>query len=741
LQEEAIKNQAELTHTDQLPQQRVWGTMLLGVLGLTVVLIWVAARAQDGGASGWNLSSPFASLVEAYCPAGLQSLAQKAAQVYLSPWLYLLMAGVFLAEKLIPADREQPVFSVGMIQDCLGWFVLGAMMRVALLGVFVSGLYWYCERYLAGLRIEAVALWPTVLVVVLAILAGDLLNWFHHFIRHKIGVLWLFHTIHHSQKQMNMFTDLRVHLVEYVVAKPITIFPLFVLGLNIELAFWLTLVLEAYSRIYHGNLRTNYGPLRYIMVTPQSHRIHHSIEPEHADKNFGVLFSFWDRLFGTQWTGYDDYPETGIDDARFPHEQSVGGVRIITNYLNQLLYPFIMIGKRAMDRPAQTHDTVSAYEPNSEPGSVTKIALDIRFRVPSGSSVALQNLAIRLVRQAPEGLQFVVVRYQHQVLPPELNALEAIYVPKMPAGLELIWNELRLPGLLARTPVDLYHGMKQCAPVRLKCPSVHTVDAIKRGSADDLPLPLMHRMYWGWHVCSIYRRSDHLLPVSEYVGKFLTKELGVDQDRMTVVHNGVGDAFLQSNRDSDAKTDDLLGLDGPYIICVGTVIPLKNQLAAVMALGKIKDRVPHHLVLLGREDPAYAQQIREAAERVGVADRLHFTGFMDADVLIRHMLNATSMVHPSRTEGFGLVAGEAMACGLPLVVSDRGGLKEVCGDVAVYFDDPDDYDALAEAMLRVLTDSELRETMRHGGLSRAASLSWPEAARMTLGVYQRLLSA
>ncbi len=366
MQEEAAENQVQPIHADRPPRRMIW-VMLLVLLGLTAALIWLASRAQDGGASGWDWSNPFTYLIEAYFPTGLQPIAGKAAMVFLSPWLYLLMAMVFLGEKAIPADRRQPVFSVGMIQDFLGWFVLGGLVRVVLLGLFVSGLYWVCGRYLAGLRIEAVTLWPTALAAALAVMMGDLLNWFHHFIRHKISVLWLFHTIHHSQKQMNMFTDLRVHLAEYVVTKPITIFPLFVLGLDLQLAFWLTLVIESYTRVYHGNLRTNYGPLRYILVTPQSHRIHHSADPRHADKNFAVLFSIWDRLFGTQWTRYDEYPQTGVDDASFPHEQSVGGIRVVTNYLHQLVYPFAVICRVSKGRPTSARDTAAAKDPSREP--------------------------------------------------------------------------------------------------------------------------------------------------------------------------------------------------------------------------------------------------------------------------------------------------------------------------------------------------------------------------------------
>jgi sterol desaturase/sphingolipid hydroxylase (fatty acid hydroxylase superfamily) len=94
-----------------------------------------------------------------------------------------------------------------------------------------------------------------------------------------------------------------------------------------------------YTRFYHGNIRTNLGPLRYVLVTPQSHRIHHSIEPRHLDTNFGALFSIWDRLFGTQYRGHDEYPETGIADAAFPHEAKGDLRSLLVTPLAQMAYP------------------------------------------------------------------------------------------------------------------------------------------------------------------------------------------------------------------------------------------------------------------------------------------------------------------------------------------------------------------------------------------------------------------
>jgi sterol desaturase/sphingolipid hydroxylase (fatty acid hydroxylase superfamily) len=82
------------------------------------------------------------------------------------------------------------------------------------------------------------------------------------------------------------------------------------------------------------------------LVTPQSHRIHHSIEPEHQDKNFGSLFSIWDFMFGTQVTAWRDYPETGIADQAFPHETSGDIASLLLMPIRQMIYPLRQIVKR-----------------------------------------------------------------------------------------------------------------------------------------------------------------------------------------------------------------------------------------------------------------------------------------------------------------------------------------------------------------------------------------------------------
>jgi sterol desaturase/sphingolipid hydroxylase (fatty acid hydroxylase superfamily) len=118
------------------------------------------------------------------------------------------------------------------------------------------------------------------------------------------------------------------------------------LGIDTPMDLYVAVALNWYTRVYHANLRTNYGVLKHVVVTPQSHRIHHSIESRHQDKNFGVIFTVWDRLFGTLYAHYDEYPETGIADDRFPLEQH-GGIRaVFQNLAAQFWYPFQLLRGR-----------------------------------------------------------------------------------------------------------------------------------------------------------------------------------------------------------------------------------------------------------------------------------------------------------------------------------------------------------------------------------------------------------
>ena len=174
----------------------------------------------------------------------------------------------------------------------------------------------------------------------MVILFVDFLYWCQHYCNHRVPWLWKLHALHHSQRELNFFTDFRYHVLEYLVRHTFLVVPFLVLKIDPPVIAVVVIALRWYSRFYHGNIRTNLGTLRYVLVTPQSHRIHHSIEAAHADTNFGAIFSVWDRLLGTQSRDYQSYPATGISDATFP----VGGSRRLRDLLlmpaYQMAHPF-----------------------------------------------------------------------------------------------------------------------------------------------------------------------------------------------------------------------------------------------------------------------------------------------------------------------------------------------------------------------------------------------------------------
>src|SRR5437879_3851173 len=160
---------------------------------------------------------------------------------------------------------------------------------------------------------------PRAGFLIVGIVAGDFLNYFGHVARHRYDFLWQFHAVHHSQRELNFFSNDRFHEIDTFADMMIRIFPLALLSprfLDLGIYYTVSLVL---FRLQHCPIRTNYGWLRYILVTPQSHRIHHASEARQQNSNFGSFFSIWDHIFGTQYESYDEYAENlGLKDLSFP---------------------------------------------------------------------------------------------------------------------------------------------------------------------------------------------------------------------------------------------------------------------------------------------------------------------------------------------------------------------------------------------------------------------------------------
>ena len=264
--------------------------------------------------------------------------------------VFLLMAGlILLLEKFRPAVPGQPLLSKGLINDFLWFWVTVAVVIGATKPVSMFLRNDVFEAHLSGLSLDVILKAPVAVQVLLSVVVGDFLAWFHHLVRHKVLLMWQFHAVHHSATEMNFMTNSRGHPLDRVFSRLVVFIPAGILlpaGIAVPVGITWFFLITWYQRFYHANVRMDFGPLRYVLVTPQSHRVHHSILPEHRDCNFGVLFCIWDRLFGTHVdVERDHYPATGIANPEFPMERSYRPDHVLLTFFGQWVYPLLSAGR------------------------------------------------------------------------------------------------------------------------------------------------------------------------------------------------------------------------------------------------------------------------------------------------------------------------------------------------------------------------------------------------------------
>lgn len=258
------------------------------------------------------------------------------------PVFVLCVIAILVLERYFPARPNQKLFSANVAQDAV-WFLFQAAGEATLLAAWALLLKRFYEAYLGFLTIETMARLPGWAHIVISLIVLDFLRWLQHVLHHKVPWFWSLHAVHHSQRQLNLFSDFRYHILEYVVRQAVFFLPMMVFGLAMPEIVLVTLILIWHARLTHANVRTNFGWLRCVLVTPQSHRIHHSIEKHHRDRNYGAFLCVWDRLFGTQHPDEQSYPDTGITDERFPCEHSISPAQLLIKPVEQLLYPIYVI--------------------------------------------------------------------------------------------------------------------------------------------------------------------------------------------------------------------------------------------------------------------------------------------------------------------------------------------------------------------------------------------------------------
>ena len=308
-------------------------------------------------------------------------------------------------------------------------------------------------------------------------------------------------------------------------------------------------------------------------------------------------------------------------------------------------------------------------------------------------------------------------------------------LPETPTGVTLTrltsagtrwWDQIALPRALARDGADVFLSPYYKAPVAAPCPVVLTihdlyfigyggrfVDHGGRRSLRDVALTAAARLY--------SRRARAIITDSEHSRRAVVERLGVDPARVRAIGVAVGAEFAPTRLTESVRVRYRLGAS--YVLFVGNFMPHKNVNGLLRAWAALPAtlRSAHRLVLAGC-DTARRPALEALAGGLDVTASVVFPGRIDDADLPALYSGCAAFVLPSLDEGFGLPAVEAMACGAPVIVSDRGALPEVAGPGAAVVDIGAE-GALAEALARVLHEPEHRDSLRRRGRARAADFA------------------
>lgn len=261
----------------------------------------------------------------------IKDYQDKAFQIGLD-WLILdllILAVIFIPiERIFPRRKEQLTLRSEWTTD-LTYFAISHLF-IQLMAVTVQKPATLLFGWMGLLEIQGwVVELPLIIQVVAALVCTDLVQYAVHRTFHASSLLWRFHEVHHSIKDLDWLSGSRIHIVDALLTRSMAFIPLYVFGFSTQ-AFGVYIVFMAFQTILiHSNTNINFGVLKYLLVTPQYHHWHHSNEPETYGKNFAVHFPLIDRVFGTYY----------LPEGEWPGKYGVG-TDFPTSFLKQLTHPF-----------------------------------------------------------------------------------------------------------------------------------------------------------------------------------------------------------------------------------------------------------------------------------------------------------------------------------------------------------------------------------------------------------------
>jgi glycosyltransferase involved in cell wall biosynthesis len=305
----------------------------------------------------------------------------------------------------------------------------------------------------------------------------------------------------------------------------------------------------------------------------------------------------------------------------------------------------------------------------------------------------------------------------------------------------VLWDQIGIPWIAFRERLDLIFNPKFTVPLLGRAAKVFVLHGSEWFAIPEHFL-WYDRLYLRYAVPRYFHAADAFVAVSQAVKRDAIRYMRVSGSKIAAIPNGFDPKRFRVIEDREllARVTRQYSLPKRFILWAGQIESRKNLGRLLQAFARLRDEIPHHLVLAGAQRftfpmAAGAERDLQLIEELGLQERVHFTGWISHQDLPAVYNLAELFAFPSLYEGFGIPLLEAMACGCPIVTATTCAPPEVAGDAACLVD-PLEVEQIATGIRTMLNDAHLRETKIRRGLARVAHYSWERCAQEVLALFE-----
>ena len=303
--------------------------------------------------------------------------------------------------------------------------------------------------------------------------------------------------------------------------------------------------------------------------------------------------------------------------------------------------------------------------------------------------------------------------------------------------LRILLEQLYIPYLVFRLGINVVHSLHYSFPLFVMAKKVVTVHDMSFFKYPELHEPIKVAYFKAFIKMSSLL-ADKIICVSASTRKDYVSKFEAASNKTNVVYHACSNEFTPDiDNSAVSRVKIKYGIDSEYFLFIGTLEPRKNILAIIRAFDRFNNQNGHYKLVIAGKKGWHYDDIFTLVQRLGIADRILFTGFVHETEKPSLLVGATAFIYPSIYEGFGIPVLEALACGTPTVTSNVSSMPEVAGDAALLVD-PENSDEIFIAINKIVNDPNLRRELKMRSLQQAEKFSWMKTAKETYAVYKDL---